>query len=63
MNKKRYLKQIKSFEYLILTHREKIVKEKAKAVPDSGLIKYWEREIKVYTDEIEKANKRLKRGR
>jgi hypothetical protein len=37
--------------------------ERDKPVPDSGLIRYWEREIKVYTDEIEKANKRLKRGR
>jgi len=30
---------------------------------DTGLIKYWERENNVYTDEITKVNKRLKRGR
>jgi len=41
----------------------KIEKEKTKSVPERGLIKYWEREIIVYTEEIEKANKRLKRGR
>ncbi len=63
MSKKRYLRQIRSFENLIIIHQEKIAKEKAKPIPDSGLIKYWEREIKVYIDEIEKANKRLKRGR
>ena len=63
MSKKRYLKQIKSFEQLILKHKEKIAMEKAKPIPDSGLINYWEREINVYTDEIEKANRRLKRGR
>ena len=63
MSKKRYLRQIRSFEQLVLKHKEKIAVEKAKTVPDTGLIKYWEREIKVYTDEIEKANKRLKRGR
>ena len=63
MGKKRFLKQIESFENLIRGHKEKIEKEKAKPVPDSGLIKYWEREIKVYTDELIKANKRLNRGR
>lgn len=54
---------MRSFEHLILTHKEKIAKEKNKPVPDSGLIRYWEREIKVYSEEIEKASKRLKRGR
>ena len=63
MSKKRFLKQIESFEKLIHVHKEKIEKEKAKPVPDSGLIKYWEREISVYTDEIVKANRRLKRRR
>jgi hypothetical protein len=63
VGKKRFLKQIKSFENLIREHKEKIEKEKAKAVPDSGLIKYWGREVKVYTDEIVKASRRLKRGR
>ena len=63
MSRKRFLRQIKSFEQLIIEHKEKITTEKEKIVPDMNLIKYWEREIKVYTDEIEKANKRLKRGR
>jgi len=63
MSKRRFLKQIKSFEKLIHEHKDKIEKEKAKSVPDRGLIKYGEREIIVYTEEIEKANKRLKKGR
>ena len=56
------MKQIKSFEKLIQEHKEKIEKEKARPVPDSGLIKYWEREVKVYKEEIAKAKRRLKRG-
>ena len=63
MSKRRFLKQIKSFENLICEHKDKIEKENAKAAPDKGLIKYWEREIVVYTEEIEKAKKRVKRGR
>jgi len=63
VGKKRFLKQIKSFEDLIRVHKEKIEKEKAKPVPDLGLIKYWEREVKVYADETEKAKRRLNRGR
>ena len=57
------MKQVKSFEDLIRVHKEKIEKEKVKPVPDLGLIKYWEREVKVYTDEMEKAKRRLNRGR
>ena len=63
MSKKRFFKQIKSFECLILKHKEKIELEKAKSVPDVGLIKYWEKEIKVYMCELKKAKKRLNRGR
>lgn len=63
MSKKRFLKQIKSFEKLIVEHRNKIEMEKVKAVPDLGMIKYWEREIESYRLGIERANKRLKRGR
>lgn len=63
MGKRRFLKQIKSFEDLVREHKGKIEKEKAKPVPDSGMIKYWEREVKVYTNEIVKSKKRLERGR
>jgi len=39
------------------------VKENAKSIPDKGLIRYWKREIVTYTEEMEKAQRRLKRGR
>ncbi len=63
MSKKRILKSIRSFEKLIIEHNEKIVKETSKSVPDKDLIRYWERELMIYTEEIEKARRRLKRGR
>lgn len=63
MGKKKFFKQIKSFERLITEHQNKIEMEKNKAVPDLGMIKYWEREIESYKIGIEKANRRLKRGR
>lgn len=62
MSKKRFIKQIKSFENLIRKHNEKIEKEKNKPIPDLNLIKYWEKEIRIFTEEIIKAEKRLKRG-
>lgn len=46
MGKKRFIKQIKSFEELIYKHKEKIEKEKVKPVPDVNLIRYWEKKLK-----------------
>jgi len=63
VGKKGILKSIRSFEKLVIEHNEKIVKEKSRSVPDPGLIRYWEREIGTYREEIEKARRRLKRGR
>lgn len=63
MGKRRFLKQIKSFEDLIHKHEEKIEKEKIKPVPDVNLIRYWEKEIQVFMDEIVKAKKRIERGK
>ncbi len=63
MGKRRFFKQIISFEKLILKHKEKIEKEKIKPVPDKDLIRYWEKEIQVFMDEIVKAKKRIERGR
>ncbi len=37
MSKKRFLKQIKSFEKLIIEHQNKIEMEKSKTVPDLGM--------------------------
>jgi hypothetical protein len=63
MSKKRFLKQIRGLERVIAEHQNKIETEKMKAVPDLGMIKYWEKEIEGYKAGIIKANKRLKRGR
>ncbi|NUN23479.1 MAG: hypothetical protein HUU09_08415 [Candidatus Jettenia caeni] len=63
MGKRQFLKQIKSLEGLIQIHKEKIEKEKCKTTPDLNLIKYWEKEIEVFRNEIIKAKKRLNRGR
>lgn len=63
MGKKRFLKQIKSMEICIEEHLNKVAIEKNKAIPDLGMIKYWEKEIEGYRIGIAKADKRLKRGR
>lgn len=62
MSKKRYLKQIQSFQELIRKHNEKIENERGKPIPDLNLIKYWEKEVQIFFHEIIKAEKRLKRG-
>lgn len=62
MGKKKFLKQIKSFESLIRKHKDKIGDEETKPIPDRNLIKYWEKEISIFSGEIIKAEKRLKRG-
>ena len=63
MGKRRFLKQIKSFEKLIHKHKEKIEKEKIKPVTDVNLIRYWEKEIQVFMDEIVKAKKKNRKGK
>ena len=61
-SKKRYKKQISSYEELIQCHLEKIEQEKLKDLPDFGKIRHWEKEVEVHKNEIKKAEKRLKRG-
>ena len=63
MGKRQFIKQIKSFEGLIHKHKEKIENEKVKPLPDVNMIRYWEKEIQVFMNEIGKAGKRLERGR
>lgn len=61
MVRKKYLKQIKSFERLISEHNGKIEKEKVKDNPNTKLIKYWKKEIEIFKNELFKSEKRLKR--
>jgi len=44
-------------------HEEKIREEKNKPIPDEGLITYWQREIEVFKNNIERANKRFRKGK
>jgi chromosome segregation ATPase len=62
MGKNRDLKKrIESLEERIREHRAKISSERRKAHPDDGLIRFWEREISNYSDEIERKYRRLRR--
>lgn len=63
MGKKEFLKQIESLNRKISEHVAKINREKNKSFPDEGRVKYWEREIIAFKDALEKAQKRLRRGR
>jgi hypothetical protein len=63
VRKKSYRKQIKSLEQQSEIHEAKIAEEKKKPRPDEGLIRHWEAEIRGFKKGLEKAKKRLWRGR
>jgi hypothetical protein len=64
MGKKQYERSLNSLKKQLKIHRDKLAKEKLKNTPDYGLINYWEKEIKLkILVNIEKAEKRLKRGK
>ncbi|MBE0426228.1 MAG: hypothetical protein IBX72_06240 [Nitrospirae bacterium] len=63
MGKKEFLKQMESLNRKISEHEAKIKIERNKSFPGAGRIKYWEREILAFKDALEKAKKRLRRGR
>lgn len=62
MGKKKYLKQISSFNRLIDEHLNKIKMEEDKNIPNTKLINYWKKEIDNFRKELIKSEKRLKRG-
>ena len=62
MGKKKYIKQIQSFNRVISEHLEKINNEKLKNNPNDKLLHYWEKEIEKFKNEIIKSEKRLSRG-
>jgi hypothetical protein len=55
-------KRIESLEERIREHRAKISSEGRKAHPDDGLIRFWEREISNYNDEIERKISKAEKG-
>ena len=59
MGKARYRRKVESLEVRLREHLEKIAKEKQKAMPDEGLIRHWQREIKAFQDGIQRARKRM----
>jgi len=62
MGKNRDLqRRIASLEERVREHRAKISSEKRKAHPDEGLIRFWEREISSYSEQIERKYRRLRR--
>jgi len=63
MGRKEFLKQIESLKWKINEHEVKIKREQDKSYPDRELIKYWGREITAFKSALEKAEKRLRRGR
>ncbi len=63
MSHRRLKKRIQSLEHQMRIHEEKIREEKNKPIPDEGLITYWQREIEVFKNNIERANKRFRKGK
>ncbi|WP_040695269.1 hypothetical protein [Nodosilinea nodulosa] len=61
MGKKNHLKAIKSLEARIAEHLEKIGVELHREMPDPGLVRHWEKEIRAFENGIRQARKRLGR--
>ncbi|MBD2496845.1 MULTISPECIES: hypothetical protein [Nostoc] len=59
MGKKHHKKAIDSLTQRIHEHQEKIRLESEKDLPDEGLIKHWEKEIRAFEKAIQQARKRL----
>lgn len=59
MSKRRLRRRIASLERMINEHKEKIAGERSKASSNERLIAYWEKEIKAFQGNIERAKKRL----
>ena len=61
MGKKEKRKGIETLKLRIREHRKKIADEKSYPVPNEGLIKHWEREMRAFEKDILK--QQLKRRR
>ena len=59
MGKKNHRKTIRSLTDRILEHQEKIELELRREMPDKGLIRHWQKEIRAFEKGIQQANKRL----
>lgn len=63
MSKRGFRKQIKSLELRIEEHEDKIRTENKKSQPDEGRIHHWTAEIETFGKSLEKAKRRLRRGK
>ncbi len=63
MSKRGFRKQIKSLELRIEEHEDKIRMEEKKTQPDDGKIHHWKAEIEAFRTSLEKATRRLRRGK
>jgi hypothetical protein len=61
MGKRNHLKTIRSLQNRIDEHQEKIRLEKLRELPNLGLIRHWEKEIRAFEKGIQQAKKRLGR--
>ncbi|WP_019500446.1 hypothetical protein [Pseudanabaena sp. PCC 6802] len=59
MGKKNHEKAIRSLNKRIAEHEDKIKRELEKDVPDLGLIRHWQVEIRAFEKGIQQAQKRL----
>jgi hypothetical protein len=59
MGKRALKKRIQSLTSRLEEHKLKIDLERLKSIPDSSLIRHWEKEISAFQKSIERAIKRL----
>jgi hypothetical protein len=63
LSKKKFRKSVESIRRQIEIHHQKIEDERQKLVPDDNLINYWAREILGLGKSLDRAEKRLRRGK
>ena len=59
MKRKKLQKKIESLREQIIEHKEKNEVERQKSFPNEGCINHWEKEIRAFENQIEKAMKKL----
>jgi ubiquinone biosynthesis protein UbiJ len=63
LSKKKFRKSVDSIRRQIEIHYEKIANEQRTLVPDENLIIHWQKEILGLQKSLDRAEKRLRRGK
>jgi hypothetical protein len=63
MSNRAIRKAIESLREQILEHQEKIGREREKSIPDEGVIRHWEGEIRAFTIRLRRLEDRLAQRR